>query len=140
MSSSTRSARRSSNNQRLITVAPAKGKSRFVANLSAIVAGLGLGIVLSLELTGLDFSTLGQTGPLLIFIGRLSALVGTYGVLLTLFLIARIPLLEREVGLDRTVTWHRKLAPWAMLLIAIHVVTTVLGYAITANSSALSEF
>ena len=140
MSTSTRSARRSSNNQRLIAVAPAKGKSRLVANLSAIFAGLGLGIVLALELTGLETSIFSQTGSLLIFIGRLTALVGTYGVLLTLFLIARIPLLEREVGLDRTVTWHRKLAPWAMLLIAIHVVATVLGYAITANSNALSEF
>ena len=140
MSSSTRSARKSANNQRLVKVAPAKGKRRLVANLSAIFAGLGLGMVLSLELAGLDFSTLSDTGTLLIFIGRLTALVGTYGVLLTLFLIARIPLLEREVGLDRTVTWHRKLAPWAMLLIAIHVMTTTLGYAISANSSALSEF
>lgn len=140
MSSSTRSARRSNESQRLITVATAKGNSRFVANFSAMIAGLGLGIVLALELIGLDRSTLSQTGPLLIFIGRLTALVGTYAVLLTLFLIARIPLLEREVGLDRTVTWHRKLAPWAMLLIAIHVVTTVVGYAIISNSSALSEF
>lgn len=140
MSSSTRSARKSANSQRLVKVAPAKGKRRFVANLSAIFAGLGLGMVLSLELAGLDISTLSNSGTLLIFIGRLTALVGTYGVLLTLFLIARIPFLEREVGLDRTVTWHRKLAPWAMLLIAIHVVTTTLGYAISSNSSALSEF
>lgn len=139
MSSPTKSKRRLPN-ERLVTVAPANGKSRFIGNLSAICAGLGLGLVLSLELRGLKIADLSQTGPLLIFIGRITAMVGTYGVLLTLLLIARIPLLEREVGLDRTVTWHRKLAPWAMLLIAIHVVTTVLGYSITANSSALSEF
>lgn len=139
MSFTTKSTRRLAN-QRQVQVVDAKGKSRFIGNLSAVFAGLGLGAVLSLELRGLDTSTLNSTGPILILIGRLTALVGTYGVLLTLFLIARIPWLEREVGLDRTVTWHRKLAPWAMLLIAIHVVTTVLGYSIGANSSALSEF
>ena len=140
MSSSTRSGRRAPNSDRLIKVAPAKGKSRIVGNLSALVAGLGLGVVLSLELSGLDFEKLTLAGPLLVFIGRITALVGTYGVLLTLLLIARIPVLEREVGLDRTVSWHRKLAPWSMLLITIHVISTTLGYAIEANSSALSEF
>ena len=140
MSSITRLGRQSANTQRLIPVAPAMGKSRVVGNLAAIVAGLGLGAVLSLELNGLDLGSLTHTGALLIFIGRVTALVGTYGVLLTLLLIARIPWLEREVGLDRTVMWHRKLAPWAMLLISVHVITTTLGYAITANSSLVSEF
>lgn len=139
MSFRTKSTRKLAH-KRQVQVVAAQGKSRFVGNLSAVFAGLGLGIVLSLELRGLNRSMIEGTGPILILIGRLTALVGTYGVLLTLFLIARIPWLEREVGLDRTVTWHRKLAPWAMLLVAIHVVTTVLGYAISANSGALEQF
>ena len=53
---------------------------------------------------------------------RLCALVGTYFAILGIFLIARIPLIERGVGHDRLVTWHRKLAPYSLFLIGFHVI------------------
>jgi hypothetical protein len=44
-------------------------------------------------------------------------LVGTYLSVVGIFLVARIPVVERGVGHDRLVTWHRKLGPWSLYLI-----------------------
>jgi hypothetical protein len=44
-------------------------------------------------------------------------------------LVARIPIVERGVGHDRLVTWHRKLGPWSLYLIGAHVFLIVLGFA-----------
>jgi predicted ferric reductase len=60
---------------------------------------------------------------------RLCALVGTYFAVLGIFLIARIPFVERGVGHDRLVTWHRKLAPYSLFLIGFHVLFVAIGYA-----------
>jgi predicted ferric reductase len=57
------------------------------------------------------------------------ALVGTYFAILGIFLIARIPFVERGVGHDRLVTWHRKLAPYSLFLIGFHVFFIIFGFA-----------
>ena len=61
------------------------------------LAGLGLGAVVGIELV--TRTDLGGPGALLTEIGRWTALVGTYGALLILVLVARVPVLERGVGL-----------------------------------------
>lgn len=118
----------------------AKGKSRRVANLASLIAGLGLGVALALELKGTTVNSLQSADSLLSFLGRITAMVGTYGVIITLFLIARIPWLEREVGFDKTVYWHRKIAPYALFLIGFHVLFTLGGFALASNSNILSEW
>lgn len=125
--------------ERVITTAPANGKPRAVSNALSLLAGLGLGIALAAEVRFASAETFASTGATLTFAGRLTAMAGTYAMLLTLFLVARIPVLEREVGLDQTVRWHRTLAPWALALITAHVVLTVLGYAMTQQTSALGQ-
>ncbi|MTA86091.1 MAG: hypothetical protein F2555_04920, partial [Actinobacteria bacterium] len=60
---------------------------------------------------------------------RLCALTGTYFALVGIFLVARIPWVERGVGHDRLVTWHRKLGPWSLYLIGFHVLFIVLSSA-----------
>jgi predicted ferric reductase len=126
--------------QRTITTAAARGRRHVVTNTVSLLAGLGLGLALVSEIRLTNSTTFATAGATLTFAGRITAMVGTYGMLLTLFLVARIPLLEREVGLDQTVRWHRKLAPWSLLLISLHVVFTVLGYAMTQQTSALGQF
>ena len=37
--------------------------------------------------------------------------------------------MERGVGHDRLVTWHRKLGPWSLYLIGLHVLLIVLSFA-----------
>lgn len=117
----------------------AQGKSRTAGNIASVLAGIGLGMALILELRGVDFGSLDRQATLFTFLGRVTAMVGTYGVVITLFLIARIPLLELEVGLDRMVHWHRKLAPYSLLLIGLHVLFTTLGYSITDGTSVFKE-
>jgi predicted ferric reductase len=56
-----------------------------------------------------------------------------------MFLSARIPWLEKEVGLDRTLHWHRKLAPYGLFLIGFHVLFTLLGYSMRDEISIWSE-
>ena len=52
-------------------------------------------------------------------------------------LVARLPWLERSVGQDQLIRWHRKVSPWAVGLITAHVLLITLGYAQAARSSAL---
>lgn len=64
----------------------------------------------------------------LIAIGRLFGLLATYGVLLEMFLMSRLPLIEKNFDLGETVTWH-KLNGYAVLAtITGHVVFLLMGY------------
>jgi hypothetical protein len=45
---------------------------------------------------------------------RLTALVGTYLAIVCIFLVARIPWVEKGVGDDCLVTWHRNLGPGSL--------------------------
>jgi predicted ferric reductase len=56
-----------------------------------------------------------------------------------LLLIARVAWLERAVGQDRLVRWHRRTAPWALGLICAHIVLITLGYAQAAKTGALRQ-
>jgi predicted ferric reductase len=54
-------------------------------------------------------------------------------------LVARLPWLERSVGQDQLIRWHRKIATWAISLISVHVLTTTIGYAQAAHSPLVHE-
>jgi predicted ferric reductase len=76
---------------------------------------------------GLD--TLDGAGRPSIAAGQLTALFGTYAVLLELMLMSRIAWLERHVGFDRLAMWHRWMGFAAVALLAGHVLFTTLGFA-----------
>jgi DMSO/TMAO reductase YedYZ heme-binding membrane subunit len=60
-------------------------------------------------------------------------------MLIMVLLIARMGWLERAVGQDRLVRWHRRIAPWALGLITAHVVLITLGYAQSSKTGALRQ-
>ena len=60
-------------------------------------------------------------------------------MLVMVVLIARLPWLERAVGQDRLVRWHRRIGPWPIWLIAAHVVLITLGYSQLAKVGALRQ-
>lgn len=68
-----------------------------------------------------------DTSGVVVALGDLAALWGTLALLATVALTARVPWVEKAVGLDHMIRWHRRLAPWGLVLIVIHV-----GAAITA--------
>ena len=71
---------------------------------------------------------LGAPGGMALAAGTVAALTGAYLSLCLLMLVSRVPWLEREVGHDRMVRWHRSVAPWALVLIVAHVALTTVGY------------
>jgi predicted ferric reductase len=110
-----------------------------VGNICAGIAGLGFGAVLGAVVTGESSGSLRAPGGLLIAGGRLAGFTGAYLLLLMVLLIARLPWLERSVGQDQLVRWHRRCAPWALGLITVHVVLITLGYAQLAKAGVLRQ-
>ena len=107
---------------------------------AALLTGLGLGLTIALEITTMRKSDIASFYPILQTLSRFAALIGTYFALLGILLVARIPWVERGVGHDRLVTWHRKLGPWSLYLIAYHVVMITIGYAGQFQEKLISEF
>jgi predicted ferric reductase len=68
-------------------------------------------------------------GGVAIALGQLTALVGTYAVLVQILLMSRIAWLERGIGLDRLAILHRWLGFATVWLLAGHVVFTTVGWA-----------
>src|ERR1019366_1510941 len=110
-----------------------------VADLCAALAGLGFGATLALVITGESLGSLAAPGGVLIARSRLAAFTGTYLMLVMVVLIARLPWLERAVGQDRLVRWHRRIGPWPLVLVTAHVVLITLGYAQLAKVGALRQ-
>src|ERR1700737_5089883 len=69
--------------------------------------------------------------------GQLTALVGTYAVLVQVLLMSRSPWLERRFGMDGLAQWHRWLGFGVTILIGAHVIFTTVGYALGNGNSVL---
>jgi predicted ferric reductase len=91
------------------------------------LAGLGLGLIIGIQLA--TRTDLVGPGALPLELSRWAALLGSYAALLVIVLVARVPWLERSVGFDRMVAYHRALGPAVIVLIAAHVVLVTIGYA-----------
>lgn len=110
-----------------------------VADLIVTFSGVGLGLVIGSTLIITRSSWSGPGGPAMV-LGTFAAMTGTYLCMLLMLLVSRLPWLEREVGQDRLVRWHRQVAPYSLLLITAHVILTTLGFAQSAKSSFTHEF
>jgi predicted ferric reductase len=105
-----------------------------------MIVGVGLLVVIGISLSGESRRVLQAAGGWLTFGGRLTGLVGTYLLLIMVLLIGRIPLLERTVGQDRLVRWHRQLGPWPLILLGLHALLITAGYAKADRTGLLHEF
>jgi len=123
----------------LIRSRPGHTPRPWVADVCAALAGLGFGATLALVITGETRGSLSAPGGWLIAGGRLAGFTGAYLMLVMVVLIARLPWLERAVGQDRLVRWHRRIGPWPLGLIAAHVVLITLGYAELSKVGALHQ-
>jgi predicted ferric reductase len=119
---------------------PGHAPQPWMGTAFAWLVGVGFVAVVALDVSGETRGSLSAPGGWLIAGGRLFAFTGTYLMLIMLVLIARIPGLERAVGQHRLLTWHRRIGPWPVVLIAAHVVLITLGYAALARTGALHQF
>jgi predicted ferric reductase len=99
-----------------------------------VVVGVGLGATTALTLTAETASQLAAPGGRATFAGNLTGMVGTYLALVMVLLVSRIPFVERVLGQDGLLRWHRRLAPWPISLLIAHAVFITVGYAQAARS------
>jgi predicted ferric reductase len=111
------------------TVANFRKHSAAGTDWAAWMLGIGLGLTLALQLTTMRHSDINSVYAVVATISRVAALTGTYFAIVGIFLVSRIPWVERGVGHDRLVTWHRKLGPWSLYLITFHVLFIILSFA-----------
>ena len=102
---------------------------RHNADWASIVLGLGLGLTAAIFLETTTPHDWSSPYPIIVSVSRICALLGSYLALVGLVLVSRIGWIERSVGHDRLVIWHRKLGPYSMYLITFHVLLVILGYA-----------
>lgn len=103
------------------------------------VVGLGLGATTAQAFTAETASQFRAAGGPAIFAGSLTGLVGTYLALVMVLLVSRIPFVERVLGQDGLLRWHRSLAPWPISLLIAHALFISVGYAQAARSGAWHE-
>jgi predicted ferric reductase len=87
-----------------------------------------------------NLGELSTTAGILIAIGQLTALYGTYLVLIELVLMSRSPWLDQIFGSDVITDAHRWVGFGAIWLIVFHFVFTTAGYALSVNAGLVDEF
>jgi predicted ferric reductase len=83
--------------------------------------------------------TVKSSGEVLTSLARLTGLFSAYLALIQVILLARVPALERLVGLDRLSVWHRWNGHACLDLVLAHVVFSVWGYALLDKFSLPKE-
>ncbi len=110
------------------TAAAERRRQRARAAAALAFLGANAAVVVWLWVHGgnLDVHT---TGDLLTSLARLTGLLSAYLALIQVLLLARIPALERAIGLDRLSVWHRWNGHVCIDLVVAHVVLSIWGYA-----------
>jgi predicted ferric reductase len=103
-----------------------------------IVLGNAAGIVW-LWWHGGNVTKVHTTGEALTSAARITGLLGAYLALIQVLLLARLPWLERLVGFDRLIWWHRWNGHACLDLILAHVVLSVWGYSLMDKISISKE-
>jgi predicted ferric reductase len=102
---------------------------RLEADWASIVLGLGLGLTVAMFVETTTRDDWNSVYAIVTSVSRITALVGSYFALIGLVLVSRISWVEKSVGHDRMVIWHRKLGPYSLYLITAHVFFVIVGYA-----------
>ena len=109
------------------------------ARMALVVTGVGLGATTALTFTAETASQLRTPGGPATFAGSLTGMIGTYLALMMVLLVSRIPMIERVLGQDGLLRWHRRLAPWPISLLVAHAVFITVGYTQAARSGLWHE-
>ncbi|MGI8420750.1 MAG: ferredoxin reductase family protein [Gaiellaceae bacterium] len=94
-----------------------------------VVLGNAAGIVWLWWRAG-NVTRVNGTGEALTSGARLTGLLSAYMALIQVVLLARLPWLERLVGFDRLIAWHRWNGHACIDLVVAHVVLSVWGYSL----------
>ncbi|GAC1608318.1 MAG: ferric reductase-like transmembrane domain-containing protein [Mycobacteriales bacterium] len=97
-------------------------------------------IVVALWLRGRGMQGLaGSAGDRLTSIGRVTGLVAADLLLIQVFLMARVPIIERSYGQDELARRHRLVGFCSFNFLLAHIALITVGYALTAHVGVLTE-
>jgi predicted ferric reductase len=118
---------------------PTPPPHRVVGRAAVVTGVLGLVTVVILGVASESVADLHVPGGVAMFVGGMTGLVGMYLALIQLLLISRIPQLERILGQDGLLRWHRRVGPWPISLLVIHAIVITVGFAQAARTGYLHE-
>jgi predicted ferric reductase len=97
-------------------------------------------IVVALWLSGRGLQSLGST-PSDVFtsVGRLTGLIAADLLLIQVFLMARVPMIERSYGQDELARRHRLVGFWSFNLMLAHVALITIGYSLGEHTDVVHE-
>jgi predicted ferric reductase len=106
-----------------------------------VVARTGLYAVLAVNtaVVAFFFARAGFASNALIVIGRLFGLYGALVMAFQLVLVARLPWLDRRIGMDRLTSWHRWTGFALLWTLLTHAVFITFGYADGAGVGPVGE-
>jgi predicted ferric reductase len=110
-------------------VTPRRRRALHHAQLVGLAVGLGALVTAGMWLRHGQLDAAHGPGGAATAVGQLSALLGTYAVLVEVLLMSRIAWLERAIGLDRLSVWHRWTGFAVVWLLSAHVLFSTLGWA-----------
>jgi len=110
-----------------------------IGQAAVVSAVLGLIVVIVLGVSSEAAADLHAQGGVAVFLGGMLGLVGMYLALIQLLLISRIPHLERILGQDGLLRWHRRVGPWPIVLLFAHAIVITIGFAQSARTGILHE-
>ena len=107
--------------------------------IALAVVGLGFGATVAVGLTAETWAGLNAPGGIAMFLGNMTGLAGTYLALVMVLLVSRVPVVERVLGQDGLLRWHRKLSPWPISLIVCHAVLLTYAYVQASRTGVLHQ-
>jgi predicted ferric reductase len=110
------------------------------AGLFWAIALANSAVLVWLWLHGGGVSGVHDWGGLWTSVGRITGLYASYLSLIQVFLLARIPWLERLAGFDRLTSWHRWNGHATVWLVLVHTLLITEGYALLDHRSLPAEF
>ena len=115
---------------------PSTFKADLILTLICIEAGIAIGLGIDAQ----PWSDWRDPALMVTALSRVFAMAGTAFALITVVLSSRIAWLENQIGQDRLIKWHRKLGPYSLWFILMHVVLVTVGYGMMDGINVWSEF
>ncbi|MEV0634242.1 ferredoxin reductase family protein [Streptomyces sp. NPDC050619] len=106
-----------------------------------VVARTGLYAVLAANVAVVTFffTQAGFASNTLIVLGRLAGLYGALLMAFQLVLVARLPWLDRRIGMDRLTSWHRWTGFGILFTLLTHAVFITFGYADSSGMDPVNQ-
>jgi len=119
---------------------PRKIPKAWVGDTFLLVTAIMVVAAVGFSLSQDSLSSLRSPSGILDVVGRASGMAGTVLMVVMVMMAIRLPVLERSVGQDRLIRWHRTLGGWPIVLIAVHIGAITWGYATASHSGVIHQF